>query len=293
MWNLQAINTFLLLAEYKSFVGVAAKLNLSVTAVSKQIKTFEQELGEQLFVRTTRKVNLTDFGASLLQHCQALVDKIDDIDSFIVSQKIVPQGKLDIVCSQTTGKKLLLEHLPEFSARYPKINLNIEFQENTTGRQIEFGDIHFAYATHEGVTDDMRSRYLFTLRHMLCASPEYLEKNSPIKTAKDLMQHKIVNLDLRAQDHFRLSSNKKINLPTPYLVMNSFEALMQSCIDGMGVMLTVDRYTQPYLESGALVPVLPALAYRELDIYLFYRAMKYELPKVRAFVDFYSEKIVG
>lgn len=291
MRNLQVINTFLLLAEQKSFNRVAAKLNVSVTAVSKQIKMFEQELGEQLFIRTTRKVNLTDFGASLLQHCQALVNKVDDIDSFILSQKAVPQGKLDIVCAQTTGLTLLLEHLPEFSQRFEKIDLNIEFQENTTGNQIEYGDIHFAYPIHGGITDDMRSRYLFTLKHMLCASPAYLENNSPISKAKDLMRHKIMNLDLRSFDHFSLSNNKKINLPKPHLVMNNFQALMQACVAGMGLMLTADRYAQPYLDSGELVRVLPDLAYRDFDIYLFYRAMKYELPKVRAFVDFYSEKL--
>jgi DNA-binding transcriptional LysR family regulator len=186
----------------------------------------------------------------------------------------------------------LLEYLPEFCQLYPEITLNIEYSENTTGITEKYGDIHFAYPIHQGVTDEMRYRYLFKVKHMLSAAPSYLKKHRSIKTTKDLLAHQYINLDLRDPlDAFSLANGKTIAMPKPYLVMNNFNALLQACVNGMGLLLTADKFAQPYLDSGKLVSVLPKLNYRQLDIYIFYRAMKYELPKVRAFVDFYSAKL--
>lgn len=292
MKNLQQITSFLLLAELKTFHKVADKLHLSTTAISKQIRALEQSLGEQLFIRTTRKVELTEFGDSFRQHCQELADKMAQVEDFVQAKKGLPQGKLKIVCALTMGKDLLLAHLPEFCAHYPHIELNIEFVENTQGIQFQQGDIHFAYSQHAGVTDDMRARKLFDLKHVLCATPGYLEKHPPIHSTADLRDHQFLNLNVRKPiDGITLRTGKVIPIAPPYLILNSFDALLKCCLAGMGVLLTADIHAGPYLKSGQLQAILPDLDYRIFDIYIFYRAMQYELPKVRAFVDFYCEKL--
>jgi DNA-binding transcriptional LysR family regulator len=68
MRNIQPLTSFLLLAQLKNFNKVAKKLHFSTTAISKQIKALEEDVSEQLFIRTTRKVDLTEFGELFYQH---------------------------------------------------------------------------------------------------------------------------------------------------------------------------------------------------------------------------------
>jgi DNA-binding transcriptional LysR family regulator len=291
MRNLHYITTFLLLAELNNFSQAAKKLNLSTTAVSKQIKALEEEMGEQLFIRTTRKVELTEFGQAFLVECEALVDKVDQIEEFIAARKSVPQGTLHIVCAFSLGHDLLMTHLAKFNELYPDIKLNIEFSENTTGLDQAYGDIHFAYGEHPGVTDDMRYQKLFSVRHKLVAAPCYLQQHEAINSASDLHGHCFMNLNLRKPlDSFTLASGELVLTPKPNIIMNNFSSLTQACVEGMGITLSADLFVDELIEKGQLVPVLPDLDYRSLEVFLFYRATKYELPKVKVFVDFYREQ---
>lgn len=292
MKTIAQIETFILLADMKNFNKVADKLDISTTAVSKQIKALEKNLDKQLFIRTTRKVELTEFGELFLLHCRELMEKVEDIEAFITLKKNVPQGKLKIICSLTLGKDLLLKYLPQFIEKYPLIDLVIEFSEDTRTKKFENWDIHFAFADDVGFTDNMRYRKLFTVSQLLCASPNYLKKYKKISTIDDLIDHKFITLNLRKPNNeIKLVKNKIVKTPTPSIIMNNFSALTEACVSGMGILLIGDYIAKPYLESGKLVKVLPDLSYKKFDIYLFYRAMKYELPKVKAFVDFYSNKI--
>jgi DNA-binding transcriptional LysR family regulator len=89
-----------------------------------------------------------------------------------------------------------------------------------------------------------------------------------------------------------LADGTYINISQPALIINEFNALNQACKDGHGIFLTADILVQKELESGELIQVLPDLAFKNYKIYLFYQSYDYELPKVRAFLDFYYNKSV-
>lgn len=292
MRNLQHINTFLLLAELGQFNKVAKQLNLSVTAVSKQIRNFEDQLGEDLFIRTTRRVILTDFGQSLYQHCQGLNGKLRELDEFIATKRETPRGNLMISCSLHTGKQILLDNIQEFCALYPDINLKVNFNEMIDSHDQDNADIHFAYAAHHTSHQDMRYKKVFSLQHVLVAAPSYLKKYGKVETIADLQQHKFINLSLRHPiDEIKQSKSKNIKIPYPYIIANNYEALNQLCLNGAGIMLSANFQTKTHIETGDLIQLLPNLDYLHFDICIFYRAMKYEIPKVRVFIDFFTCKI--
>ena len=291
MKNLQNIDTFLLLSELGQFNKVAKRLNLSVTAISKQISNLEDRLGEDLFIRTTRKVQLTDFGESLYQHCQELSKKIDELDEFIAAKREVPCGNLVVSCSSHTGRDILMDHINEFTKLYPEITLHIRFSEVVDSSDNLNADIYFAFAAHHGQHNDMRCKKLFTINHLLCASPQYLQEHGPIHTIEDLSSQQFINFEVRKPiDEIRQANSKAIKTPHPYIIMNRYDELNQLCLDGCGLFLSTNYHAKSHLEAGELVAVLPDLDYCPMDICIFYRMMKYELPKVRAFIDFFAEK---
>ena len=86
----------------------------------------------------------------------------------------------------------------------------------------------------------------------------------------------------------RLADGNTITCPAPLLFMDNFDALNQACINGLGVFLTGDVLVKQELEKQNLIHLLPQLQFTNHEIYLFYRNYSYELPKIRAFVDYYD-----
>ncbi|RUR05327.1 LysR family transcriptional regulator [Legionella sp. km772] len=91
-YNRGQIRCFLKIAELANFSLAAEQLNLTPTAVSKQIKNLEQVLNEQLFLRTTRKVQLTDFGQLFYKKCKHIEEEIAAVNQFVEANRATPQA---------------------------------------------------------------------------------------------------------------------------------------------------------------------------------------------------------
>lgn len=292
MQNYKQILAFLAVAENNSFNRAATKLSLSTMAVSKQIKNLEETINEQLFHRTTRHVELSEFGESFYQQCKELEKHWQDVTDFIESHRIEPQGKLTVVCSHALGQEHLLSRIEEFYELYPKIQLEIHLTEEPTLHFLQdlSADILFGFAELPTITDGLRHRSLYPVKNMLYASPKFIEEFGQPKSAEDLINYKFITHALRQPDNIiKLKRDEQVITSKPTLIMNSFLALMRACADGVGIFLGADVLAEPYLEKGELVEVLPDLPYRCYNMQLFYRATNYEQPAMRAFVDFYSK----
>lgn len=129
MYNHAQVNCFLRVAELASFSLAATALYLSPTAVSKNIKNLEQRIGEQLFLRTTRRVDLTEFGRLFYVRCKAIEEQIVAANQFIESNREQPQGELNVLVSTITSKEWVLRHLSHFMDTYPLLRLELDFSE--------------------------------------------------------------------------------------------------------------------------------------------------------------------
>ncbi|MAZ77226.1 MAG: hypothetical protein CMF39_00920 [Legionellaceae bacterium] len=290
MQNLKQIQCVIQVAELNSFKQAAEKLHLSTTAVSKHIKNLEAELDEQLFIRDTRHVKLTELGQQFYERCKTLEKNVDDLAQFVHYKKSEPQGKLRIHVWQSLGKPLLMKKLKAFHQAYPKIELSIEFMEKEPNFEKDDIDILFFYPEHIGVTHHLSHRKLTTIHNVLCASPDFIKQHGVPKKAEDLVNFPLLNHTLREPKNVvKLLDNKIILASKPIITMNSFEALTEACEQGVGIFLTSDTLVEKQLDNGTLIQVLPDIPLITYDIYMFYKPMTYEDNKVRAFIDFYGE----
>lgn len=289
----QSLECFIKAAETLHFATAANMLHITPTALSKQIKNLEQQIGIQLFKRTTRNVILTEMGERFYQRCRTIDEEINLLNQFIENKQNEPQGNLRVLVSTILARKWLLEHLGEFRSKYSKIELELIFTEQDHDLSDSKADIMMGFPEIPPYTNDLKSRYIFTVKNILCAAPTYIEQHGLPKTKADLVNAHFISHILRKPKHqLPLANGTYININRPVLLMNEFDALNQACKDGHGIFLTGDILVQNELTSGELVQVLPEIDFRSYKIYLFYQAYDYELPKVRAFLEFYHKKSI-
>lgn len=291
MDNIAQIQCFIKVAELKSFSKAADELHITTTAVSKQIKNLETEIGEQLFVRTTRSVSLTEFGEHLYDRCKALEKQLLNINQFIESKKETPQGKLKVLVSTILSKSFVLKHLSAFIDRYPDIRLELIFSEEGLDLRREDIDIMVGFPLVSPATDVLRYRKMYSAKNILCASKSFIKKFGRPEKAEDLLNFKFITHTLRKPgNRLPLADGSWISCAEPILYMDNFEALNQACLDGIGIFLSGDVTVNDLIAKGDLVELLPQYEFRSYEIFIFYRAYDYELPKIRAFIDFYLKK---
>lgn len=288
-YNRGQIVCFLRVAELCSFSSAANALHLTPTAVSKQIKNLEQVIGEQLFLRTTRTVQLTEFGTLFYQRCKSIEQQITSINQFIESNREVPQGELKILVSTITSKEWVLKHLSEFMNTYPLLKLELIFSEDDNALSQPDIDIMVGFPVIPPSTETLKYRKMYSVNNILCASKDFVSQYGKPETAEDVPDFKIISHTLRKPAHFLpLANGSQIHCAEPIMYMNNFDSLNQACLAGIGMFLTGDSLVKSWLDSGELIRLLPQYSFRHYDIFMFYRDYDFELPKIRAFLDFFT-----
>ncbi|WP_347252576.1 LysR family transcriptional regulator [Legionella sp.] len=294
MYNLRQIHCFLKVAELESFSLAANLLHLSPTAVSKQVKHLEEIIGEQLFLRTTRTVRLTEFGQLFYERCKLVEEQITAVSQLIESNKEQPQGELKVLVSTITSKEWVLEHLQDFIAKYPLLHLELIFSEQDEALSRPDIDIMVGFPVIPPATESLKYRKMFSCNNILCASKDFVSRYGKPLTAADLPQFKIISHSLRKPAHFLpLADGGRLRCAKPIIYMNDFDALNKACLAGIGLFLTGDSLVKEWLDKGDLMQVLPQYRFRYYEIFMFYRAYDFELPKIRAFIDFFTERLPG
>lgn len=288
MYNRGQIRCFLKVAELASFSLAANTLHLTPTAVSKGIKNLEQSIGEQLLLRTTRSVALTEFGRLFYERCKGIEEQITAVNQFIESNREQPQGELKVLVSTITSKEWVLKHIPNFLKTYPLLRLELDFSEEDEALARADIDIMVGFPVIPPITEALKYRKMYSVNNILCASRDFVAQYGMPTRAEDLSQFKIISHSLRKPAHFLpLANGGQLHCAQPIVYMNNFDALNQACLAGVGLFLTGDSLVRPWLDSGELVQVLPQYTFRHYDIFMFYRAYDFELPKIRAFIDFF------
>jgi len=228
MKNIGQIYSFVKVAELGSFTQAAEALCITTTAVSKQIKNFEHHLNEQLFIRHTREVRLTEFGETLYGQCKDLLKHIDSIEQSIASKKATPQGKLRILVSTILSKDFVLQHLAEFITHFPLIDCDILFSEQDHRLGDDCLDIMVGFPQIPPYTDKLRYKKMYDTQNILCASPKLIQSHGMPQSYRELINYPFISHSLRKPEtSLPLANGERIACAAPRLYMDNFDALNQ------------------------------------------------------------------
>ncbi|MBX6424813.1 MAG: LysR family transcriptional regulator [Variibacter sp.] len=288
MNKLQAIKAFTHVAERRGFTAAAKKLGMSASAVTKSIARLEDELGTQLFNRTTRRIALTDSGQEFYERCVRILADLEDAETAIRESNATPQGRVRIVMPFSFGRVTFVPALPEFYRRYPDIVLDVSFSD----RAVDLIQEGYDLAVRTGDLNDSRLiRRVLTKGPMLTvASPAYLAARGRPKTPADLVHHNCILGRFGPEWTFRDSSGGLFNVRVNGNVwLWSGDAVREAAVAGVGIARSTRWLFRKDLEKGLVESVLDEYAVDGVPVSVLYPAKRHMARKLVAVIDFLSE----
>jgi DNA-binding transcriptional LysR family regulator len=275
-----------------SFSAAARALELTPSAVSKQIGRLEDRLTVRLFNRTTRRLSLTEEGAAFYERAGRILADLEDAAEAVSSLKTVPRGRLRVTMPTAFGVIHLLPALPDFLARHPEMTLEIDLNDRFVN-MIEEG---FDLALRIGDMEDssLIGRRLAANRRVLAAAPGYLAGRAALERPEDLAAHNCLIYTYRPQRHdwhlVDAAGQERVVTVTGNLETNNPMMLRAAALSGLGITLLPLWIIGPDIKAGRLRHVLPDYQWPDSAIHAVYPPGRHLSAKVRSFVDFLVEQ---
>ena len=295
MDQLASMRTFARVAELNSFTRAADGLELSRAVVSTQIADLERHLGVRLFHRTTRRVTLTADGTEYLERCRRILADVDAADEAVKRTRLRPQGRLRVDVPVAFGRHLLMPALPQFTARYPDLSLEVQYNDRVVDLIAEEVDV----AVRVGPVRDKNlvARGVCGTRMVTCASAQYLAEHGVPAHPDELGTHRLIGLLSNTTGkprkwHFQKGSDRRA-MKVPFaLAFNSHEAPIYAAIRGVGIVQTVDVLVAEALANRKLEIILKDWSAEGTPLSIVYPAAQRGSTKVRVFADFAADLLL-
>lgn len=295
MEKLDSGRMFVAVMEMGSFVAAAQRLGTSHGQASKLITRLEQDLGVQLFKRSTRALSPTDVGIAYYERLKVLLDDYDSLHDSILNASESPSGKLRISAPVTFGSTQLTPYLITFAKRFPGIELDVSF----TDRQVNIVDEGFDLALRIGLLPDssLIARKLTSIRVITVAAPGYLRERGTPESWQELSRHECI-VDTNFRDAFKwpfIDSNNEVQeFPVrARLRFSNAEVCLQAACAGLGITRLPTFVASDKLRSKEVVAVLANTEVPPLGLFALYPPARHLARKSRALIDFLLEVLSG
>ncbi len=285
------IIVFCAVAEKGSFTAAATELRHTTSHVSKEVARLEERLATRLLNRTTRKVSLTEAGLTFYENCRRVIDDAQSSQSQLLDSRDDPTGHLKISAPVMFGDACLNQWIPEFALKYPDVMLDIEVSD----RYVDLVAEGFDLVVRTGQLKDLDfiAKPLMQTRQLTVAAPAYLDRHGTPKTPGDLENHILIDFHRPgiANTWNYLRNGKTVPATvSPKLRCNSASMEAALARSGFGITRLPQMACETELADGSLVPILEDFEIAPLQLQILYPSRKFLAPKIRAFIDFLSEK---
>jgi DNA-binding transcriptional LysR family regulator len=279
---------FARIVEAGSFSKAADRASLPKSTVSRRISLLEARLGERLLQRTTRKLVVTEFGASLLEHARKVAEEVEAVDALAQHRQAAPSGKLRISVPHDFANLGLVDVIARFVATYPEVTLELDLSP----RRVDLLAENFDIAIRMGdLPDDasLNARRLSFESFSLYAAPSYIAQRGLPEQPDDLVEHDLLCLLSRSGGPVpwvltRGKTRWERTLPAR-LSANSPDLLARIACSGAGIAASSGRFADPYLKRGDLVRVLPEWDLPPNTGWAVFPGRRLMPAKTRAFLD--------
>lgn len=292
MDRFREMQAFVAVVDGGSFVAAAEQLRISKAAVSRVVMQLEARLGARLLQRTTRRLSLTEAGETYYARCRQILADLDEAEGLVGEVTLQATGRLRVNAPLSFGVSRLAALWPEFMARHPGLELEVDLSDRLVDLVEEGYDM--AIRITRPRDSSLVHRPLGKTRVLLCAAPAYLARRGIPASVAELAAHDtIVYTYAPGGDtwHFETASGQGAVTVRPRLRANNGETCRAAALAGLGITQQPDFLVRDYLAAGSLVEVLPDTGSRELGIYAVYPSRKHLSIKVRALADFLVERL--
>lgn len=286
------LRVFHAVADAGSFTHAGETLNLSQSAVSRQISALEESLRVPLFHRHARGLVLTEQGEILYRAAREILIKLNMAEARIVESRERPKGPLKITTTIAFGSVWLAPRLKEFLESHPDIEVSLVLTDDDLDLSMREADV--AIRLTAPTQSDLIQRRLMTMKYHVFAAPSYLQKHGMPRTVEDLDRHRLVVFGEDARPpvptlNWLLEAGVKDGgKRKAFLKVNSTYGIFRAVQSGIGIG-ALPHYLNR--ETGNLVEILPEVTGPELDLYLVFPEELRHSNRIALFRDFMLRKV--
>ncbi len=278
-------------AEAGSFTQAGEILEMSQSAVSRQVSALEKDLNVILFHRHARGLILTEQGEILHRTAHEVFNKLESVFTRLSDSKSKPSGDLRVTTTLGLGSHWMTQRLGDFIELYPDINLRLMLHYNELDIAMRKADV--AIWLREPTHNDLIRRKLFTVHLHLYASISYIKKFGNPRSLEDLVHHRVITFGNDATQQVKALNWLETVYPNgreklrPALTINSLYGLRRAVKSGIGIAVLPDYIVG---EDNDIIPILRDAELPQLDAYFVYPEELKKAKRVEVFRDFLLAK---
>ena len=275
-----------------SFTKAADILNLSQSAISRQIQSLEHELKTTLFERHARGLSLTDNGETLFKTANEVISKIKDVESSLMDKKDKPSGKVVVTTVVGFGGIWLTPRIQEFMEKNPDIEVELIVTDQELDLSTREADV--AIWMRQPKQLNYIQKKIIDINYHIYGSSKYLEKYGVPRSVKDLDKHKLITYGrgtpspLSQKEWILKVGTKEKTKRKSVMKVNNIYSLLLAVDSGVGLAALPD-----YMVYGrpGLVKVLSDLNGPKYEAHFVYPQSLKNVARVQAFRDFIFNKV--
>ena len=286
------LKIFHAVAEAGSFTSATVNLNLSQSAISRQIQSLEEDLKVKLFERHARGLTLTENGEYVFKTAHEVISKLKEVETSLSDQKNHPTGKLTITTVRSFGTHWLTPRIQEFMQLHPEIEMELIFDDKELDLSTRQADIGIFMRRPKQL--NYIQKKLIDINYHIYGSNKYLEKYGMPKTIADLNKHKFISFGRGTPSpvfnpdwalKVGIKDNKKRK---SVMKVNSVMGLLLAVESGVGLAALPDYLSY---QSKNIIKVLPKVEGPITEAHFVYPQSMKNVARVQAFRNFLYSKI--
>lgn len=290
--DLNKLNAFVRAAESRSFTKAARDLNTSPSVISKHISDLEQNLGFSLLTRSTHGVALTEAGEGLFQKCLKLLAGVDEYVIGTRNTQTGPYGFLRIQASSDYARWVLAPIVRQFLKAHAQVRVEIVTHMGASVDE----ECDIAVASVKPKTPGLIGEPIGKIRHLICATPGYLQKHGRPKTPQELREYNcLIDSNIASKTSTSAGSSewrfRKAGKNLGIEVKGSFcsdspAVLRQMTLDHLGIARLPHYLIKTELGDGSLEQIFKDMTTAPEEMFAYYSKTKLLPAKVTTFIDF-------
>lgn len=287
--TLDELQAFVAVVDAGSITAASELLGLTISATSRALGRLEEKLQTTLLRRTTRRLELTEEGATFLQHARAILASVDEAEEQMAARRMRPAGRLRVDAATPFMLHVLVPLVAGFRERYPEVELELNSNEGIVDLIEKRTDVAFRIGSLKDST--LHARPLGGSRVRVLASPAYLERHGMPAEPGDLARHSLLGFtqpETLNDWPLRDAAGNVLRI-RPTVASSSGETLRHLALAGQGIVCLSDFMTRQDRHAGRLVPLFAA---QTLDVRQPVNAVYYRNTALAARITCFVDHVV-
>jgi DNA-binding transcriptional LysR family regulator len=289
MDRFEAMSILVAVVEGGSFTAASRCLGVPLPTVSRKLSELEAHLNSRLLTRSTRRLALTEAGASYVAACKRILEEVTDAERAASGEHGSPKGELIITAPLVFGRLHVVPVINAFLSAYPDINVRMVLSD----RNAHLLDDHIDLAIRIGFLPDS-SMVAVPVGHVhlvVCGSPDYFARHGVPKKPSDLTRFSCVTFDVLGSatswDFATKTDARDRVVPIrSRFSVNTAEAALDAAMAGVGVTRVLSYQAATGIEEGRLQVVLDSFPSTSMPVSFVYCGQRQVPLKMRSFLDF-------